>query len=278
MNDTSVDNGYTTRREYSPRKRVHTGIKGLDEMLGGGLPPSTCTLVLGGPGAGKTIFGVQFLYKGAVDYNEAGLYMSFDESPPYLRKNMQSFGWNLKRLEKERKLLILDLSPIRTFPSEFEIGEIRVRKQDFSLSALIKTIKNKVEEIQPKRIVIDSLAPLVFQFPDVVGRRNAVLELFQIVMDFGATGLMLDELQSTYLMRKLQVEEFLAHGVIIFHRFEERGRILKAVQVEKMRGMPHDSQLRPYQINEHGIEVFSKESVITSSRVEPQKPLFVHLP
>lgn len=264
MKNPSVVHGHTVRWEYSPRKRASTGVKGLDDMLGGGLPSGTCILVLGGPGAGKTIFGVQFLYKGAAYHNEAGLYVSFDESPTYLRKNMQSFGWNLKRLEKERKLSILDLSPIRTFPNEIEVGKLRVRKQDFSLSALIKTMKDKVQEIQPKRIVIDSLATLVIQFPNVVERRNAVLELFQTIMDLGATGLMLDELQTTYRSRKLQVEEFLAHGVIVFHGFEENGRMLKAIQVEKMRGMPHDSQLRPYKINEHGIEVFPKESVITS--------------
>lgn len=262
MKDVSpVVHAHTVRWEYSPRKRVPTGVKGLDEMLGGGLPSGTCILVLGGPGAGKTIFGVQFLYTGVVNYNEAGLYVSFDESPPYLRRNMECFGWNLKELEKERKLSILDLSPIRTFPSEIDVGELQVRKQDFSLSALIKTITNKVQELQPRRIAIDSLATLVIQFPNVVERRNAVLELFQTVMDLGATGLMLNELQTTYRRRELQVEEFLAHGVLVFHRFEERGRILKTVQIEKMRGMSHDSQLRPYDIDEHGIKVFPKENI-----------------
>lgn len=243
--------------EFSSRERVPTGVKGLDDMLGGGLPSGTCILILGGPGAGKTIFGIQFLYTGVVDYNEAGLYVSFDESPPYLRKNMECFGWNLKRLEKERKLLILDLSPIRTFPSEIEASFIKMN--------LMKTIRDEVQGIQPKRIVIDSLASLIIQFPNVVERRNAVLELFQSVMDLGATGLVLNELQTTYRGRELQVEEFLAHGVIIFRTFEERWRILKAIQIEKMRGVRHDPQLRPYIISENGIKVFSKENIFATS-------------
>ena len=247
--------------QYSPRKRVSTGVKGLDDMLGGGLPSGTCILVLGGPGAGKTIFGIQFLYTGVVDHEEAGLYVSFDESPPYLRRNMECFGWNLKRLEEERKLAILDLSPIRTFPDKIELGEFKVRKQDFNLGVLIETIRKKVQEIQPQRIVVDSLATLVIQFPNEIERRNAVLKLFQTIMKLGATGLILNELQTTYHRREIQVEEFLAHGVIIFHRIEERGKVSKVVQIEKMRGMPHEQQNRPYEIDEEGIKVFPRESI-----------------
>lgn len=243
--------------EFSSRARVPTGVKGLDKMLGGGLPSGTCILVLGGPGAGKTIFGIQFLCTGAVEHNEAGLYVSFDESPPYLRKNMECFGWNLRKLEKEGKFSILDLSPIRTFPREIEASFVKMN--------LIETIRNKVQEIQPKRIVIDSLATLVVQFPNVVERRNSVLELFQTVMDFGATGLMLNELQTTYRGRELGIEEFLAHGVIIFRTLEERLKILKAIQIEKMRGVSHDSQLRPYTIDENGLKVFSKEKIFVSA-------------
>lgn len=238
----------------SSMERVPTGVKGLDNMLGGGLPSGTCILVLGGPGAGKTIFGIQFLYMGAVEYNEAGLYVSFDESPLYLRRNMECFGWDLKRLEKEGKVFILDLSPIRAFPKEIEASFVKMN--------LIETIRNKVQEIRPRRIVIDSLATLVVQFPDVVERRSTVIKLFQTVMDLGATGLMLNELQTTYNRgRELQVEEFLAHGVILFRTLEERARILKAVQIEKMRGVRHDPQLRPYTIDKNGLKVFSKEHV-----------------
>ncbi|MHA2314915.1 MAG: RAD55 family ATPase [Candidatus Hermodarchaeia archaeon] len=250
--------------EFSPRERVPTGVKGLDNMLGGGLPSGTCILVLGGPGAGKTIFGIQFLYTGAVEYNEAGLYVSFDESPPYLRKNMESFGWNLKRLEKEERFFILDLSPIRAFPREIEASFVKMN--------LMETIRNKVQEIQPRRIVIDSLAPLVVQFPNVVERQNTVIKLFQTVMDLGATGLMLNELQTTYRGRELQVEEFLAHGVIIFRTLEERMKILKAIQIEKMRGVSHDSQLRPYTIDENGLKVFSKENIfVPASSIHTKK-------
>jgi len=239
--------------EFSPRKRVPTGVKGLDHMLGGGLPAGTCILVLGGPDAGKTILGIQFLYTGAVKYKEAGLYVSFDESPLYLRKNMDCFGWNLKRLEKDGKFFFLDLSPIRAFPKEIEASFVKMN--------VIDTIRNKVQEIQPTRIAIDSLASLVVQFPDVIERRNTVIKLFQTVMDLSATGLMLNELQTTYRGRELQVEEFLAHGVIIFRTLEERLKILKAIQIQKMRGVSHDSQLRPYTIDENGLKVFSKENI-----------------
>jgi len=243
-------------------ERVPTGVKGLDKMLEGGLPSGTCILVLGGPGAGKTIFGIQFLYMGAVEYNEVGLYVSFDESPVSLRKNMECFGWNLKRLETEAKFFFLDLSPIRAFPKEIEESFVKMN--------LLETIKKKVQEIQPRRIVIDSLATLVVQFPNVVERRSTVINLFQTVMDVGATGLMLNELPTTYYPgRELQVEEFLAHGVIIFRSLEERLRIFKAIQIEKMRGVSHDSQLRPYTIDNNGLKVFSKENIFVPATTIP---------
>jgi circadian clock protein KaiC len=246
----------------SSAERVPTGVEGLDSMLGGGLPSGTCILVLGGPGAGKTIFGIQFLYMGAVEYNEAGLYVSFDESPRHLRRNMKCFGWDLKELEREGKVFILDLSPIRAFPKEIESSYVKMN--------LMETIRKKVQEIRPMRIVIDSLATLVVQYPNIVERRNTVVKLFRTVVDLGATGLMLNELQTTYNRgRELQVEEFLSHGVILFRTLEERARILKAVQIEKMRGIRHDPQLRPYTIHKNGLKVFSKEHVFVPEYVIP---------
>jgi KaiC/GvpD/RAD55 family RecA-like ATPase len=103
----------------------------------------------------------------------------------------------------------------------------------------------------------------MLQYPDVVERQNAVLDLMEAITDLDITSLMTTELRATSLERQVQAEEFLSHGVLIFHRFTEDGRIIRAIQVEKMRGIAHDYELRPYKIQKNGIEIFPKEKIIS---------------
>lgn len=243
-------------------KKVPTGINGLDEMLDGGFPSGRCILVCGGPGGGKTIFGIQFLYNGVTQYNERGLYVSLDESPTHLKEDMAGFGWNLEKLEKERKLAIIDASPIRTIPGEVRIGEMWIGKRDFSMLSLIEVIKAKAKEIDAKRIVVDPITSLVVQYPNVSEKRNAMLDLFEAISSLGATNLITTELRATTLKRTVKTEEFLSHGVVIFHVFYESRELVRAVQIEKMRGIAHDQQIRPYRISKEGIVVYSKESPV----------------
>lgn len=242
--------------------RVPTGVQGLDEMLGGGLPQGRCVLVCGGPGSGKTIFGVQFLSNGAIKYGETGLYVTLDESPTHLKQNLASFSWNIESLEKDGKLVIVDASPIRTIPGKIKVGQFIIGKKDFNMLSLIHIIKTRAQEIHAKRLVIDPITMFVLQYPDVSERRNAILNLFDALTDLGTTSLVVAEMRTTALQRKIRAEEFLSHGVMVFHNFANNGRIISAVQIEKMRGIRHDKQLRPYEINENGIEVFPKESLI----------------
>jgi len=180
-------------------KRISTGIKGLDDMLGGGLPSGRCILVCGGPGSGKTILSVQFLYNGVTEYNETGLYVALGESPIHLKEDLGGFGWDIERLEKDGKLVIVDASPLRTIPGRVQVGKISLGKQDFRMLSLIEVIKSRTKEIGAKRVVIDSISSLILQYPDESERRNAVLDLFEAVTDLGATSLIITELRATAL-------------------------------------------------------------------------------
>ncbi len=104
----------------------------------------------------------------------------------------------------------------------------------------------------------------MLQYPDVIELRNAVLELMGAVTDLGVTSLMTTELRVTSLEREVRIEEFLSHGVIILNTLNEdtSARIVRAIQIEKMRGFAHDQQIRPYKIQKNGIEIFSNESVL----------------
>ena len=92
--------------------RVPTGIKGLDELLGGGFPDGRCILVVGSPGSGKTTFALQYLYHGAI-LGETGLYVTLDEHPDHVKRNLQSYDWDIDGMEKKGKLLFIDASGLR---------------------------------------------------------------------------------------------------------------------------------------------------------------------
>jgi KaiC/GvpD/RAD55 family RecA-like ATPase len=240
-------------------QQIPSGIDGLDKMLNGGLPSGRCILVCGGPGAGKTILSMQVLMHGAKQIDEPGLFVSLDEDILNLREEMMGFGWNLHELQKKRKLTIIDASPIRHMPSEVKLGNSWIGKRDFSMVALIETIREKAEEIKAKRIVVDPIIALMLQYPSVSGRRTAILELVEFLSNLDATSLITTELRSLAVEREIRAEEFLTHGVIVLHSFVDNKEIIRGIQVEKMRGISHDDQIHPYKITENGIEVFAEE-------------------
>lgn len=245
----------------SAADRTLTGIPGLDEMLGGGIPRGRVVLLVGGPGVGKTILGNQFLVNGIKNYGENSAFISLDESKQHFYSEMGKFGWDLAKLEQERKFVFVDASPIRTIPGEVKIGKVTIGKKDFSLLSLIEGIKAGVKAIDAKRIVIDPIGSLVFQFPDVMQRRNAVLDLVEALVGSGATCILTTEVRAPRLEKAVQLEEYLAHGVIVLQSVQVGRSIVRSLQVEKMRETEIDMQPRPYRITSAGIEVFPKESI-----------------
>ena len=141
--------------------RCKTGIPGLDEILSGGIPQGGCVLVAGGPGSGKTILSIQFLYDGAKNHGEKGLLVTFDESPDNIKKNMLKFGWNITELEREGKFRILDLSDfIYLTQEEFHKKAYGVNVPEFTIVGALSIIKENVEEMNAERVVVDSITPI----------------------------------------------------------------------------------------------------------------------
>jgi KaiC/GvpD/RAD55 family RecA-like ATPase len=233
----------------------------LDEILGGGIPQGRVVLLVGGPGVGKTILATQFLVKGAKNYGENSAFVSLDESKQHHYAEMEKFGWDLSKLEQERKFAFVDASPIRTIPGEVKIGKMTIGRREFSLLSLIEGIRAAVKGIDARRIAIDPIASLVIQYPDVVPRRNAVLDLVEALVEIGATCMLTTELRAPGLERPVQLEEYLAHGVIVLQAVQAGRSIIRSLQVEKMRETAIDMQPRPYKITSAGIEVFPKESI-----------------
>jgi len=245
-----------------------TGIPGLDELLGGGIPKGHVISVFGGPGAGKTTFALQFLQSGAALYNEPGIYVSLDEKPQDIKKNMSAFGWNLENLEKKEKLLLLDASLFKRISRVMKIPKNKptTNEKGYSLITLSNLIKGTVEKINAKRIVIDPMSTFIFQYPDPSERRLAVMDILaELRTEPDCTSLIVLDLRASTLERKYQLEEYLTQGTILLQTVSQpETGLTRVLLIEKMRGMEHDTQPRPYTITKQGIQVFAKEKVYTT--------------
>jgi len=239
---------------------VPTGIPGVDKILAEkGIPKGHTILVSGGPGSGKTTFAIQFLYMGATQHNESGVYVTLDEEPGDIRKNMLNYGWDMKRLEDEKKLVFINVSPVRVTPSE--TGLIQIGMKEFRLIKLLEAIKRGVKEVNAKRVVVDPITIFTLQYPNEVERIYAMRDLLRDLRQTGCTNLMISELRGTGWEREHQFEEYLTQGVILLRTFLKGSRMVRVFQAEKMRGLAIDNQPRPYEITAKGIEVYPSATV-----------------
>lgn len=243
-------------------KQIKTGIPGLDDLVYGSFPLGRCILVLGGPGSGKTIFGLQFLYKGAAEFNEPGVFVTLCENPAEIRENALQFGWDFNKLEKDGKLVIFDARPV----SVTEAGYIVPSKTLFDktqdkipFSNLVKLISDQVSKIGAKRLVIDSLNVLNIQYEDSFYVRQGTLGLIQALGQMGCTTLLLCERHGE---EETLLQEFLSQAVTVLHYIRREGLMIRAFQIVKMRGTKHSMQVHPMEITEKGIVIHPKERVI----------------
>jgi len=242
-------------------ERVPTGIEGLDKMLEGGIPKGRIVLVVGAPGTGKTILCSQFSVNGIDRYNENGIFVSLEERKDHVYQAMKRFKWNLSRFEEDGKFHFLDASPIRHAPGEVKVGKLVVGKRDFSIMSLINTIESLAKSTKAERIVVDPLAALIYQYPQVHERRNAFLDLIEALTDTGATCLTTMESSAAGIERSVVEEEYLADGSIILQRLQVGKSLMRVIQVRKMRMTAIDEQPRAYTIDDSGIKVFPEESL-----------------
>jgi circadian clock protein KaiC len=247
-------------------ERASSGVKGLDEVLGGGFPKARTILVVGSPGSGKTILAIQFLRAGAVG-GERSIYVTFDERPEQVKENVSAFGWDLDRLEAEGKMMFVDATPFRQARTTAGAREVRGgwpmydAVPEVTLRGLVETVKRLAEEEGATRLAVDPITSLSVRYQSPVKRRRAMLMLFDALSSTGATCLVTSELRASMLSRRFQLEEYLSQGVVLLRTGIHEGNVIRGVQVEKMRGIAHDTQLRPYIISQNGIEVFAKDKV-----------------
>jgi circadian clock protein KaiC len=249
-------------------KKVSTGVPGLDKLIDGGFPEGRVILVIGGPGAGKTIMCSQFLYKGIYGNQENGIFVSLDESKDHLYSEMQQFGWNFQKAEEEGKFSFIDatrMSRVAMLKETLYKEETRSLKgKKLSVDRLVEDLQAKTSAIRAKRVVVDTFAALTYRFPDPIERRTAIVDLIESLADLGVTSLVTTELGYLGLERNALEEEFLVHGVIMMQTLFSEATTTRAIQVEKMREARVNPSLVPYSIGQNGIEVFPNMSLFGS--------------
>ncbi|MEM3399707.1 MAG: ATPase domain-containing protein [Candidatus Micrarchaeia archaeon] len=240
------------------QQRVPTGIAGLDNLLGGGIPEKSIVLVTGTAGAGKTIFGMQFLVKGARN-GERGLYITFDESRGKLESQASNFRWDFRDFEEMDLIKVL----------EIDLGSV-------DITQAIKEIENTINDYKPARLVLDSISTYGV-YAEVIGMseatadaigmrglkfapsedavmRRTVMEIFRRLRKSDASIIVISELpQNTQWLSRDTVSEFACDGVIKLQKIEALGK--RTLTIEKMRGTKHDFLPKTIEITEEGIVV-----------------------
>ena len=239
---------------------IPSGIEGLDELISGGFPKNRVILVIGGPGAGKTILASQFLYKGLSLHGENGVFVSLDEIKNHYFAEMQKFGWDFEKAEAEGKFAFLDatrLSRVAMLKEKMLKEESSsLRGKELQIDKLIEDLQSKIQKVNARRVVIDTMASLFYRFTDPTERRTAGVDLIEALSDVGATVLVTTELGQLGLERKISDEEFLVQGVIMMQNIFSGGTSTRGLQVEKMRGVGVNNNLVPYTIDRSGIEIY----------------------
>jgi circadian clock protein KaiC len=240
--------------KLKPLAKTKTGINGLDEITAGGLPTGRPTLICGGPGCGKTLLSVEFIVKGAMIFNEPGVFMTFEEKTEELVNNVASLGFDLEKLQRNKKIR-LDYVYIQRGEIE-ETGE-------YDLDGLFIRLDHAITTIGAKRVVLDTIENLFGGLENEGILRAELRRLFSWLKERGVTAIITAEKGEGTLTRH-GLEEYVSDCVILLdHRMKEQVST-RRLRVVKYRGSSHGTNEYPFLIDENGISVLP----VTSLRLE----------
>ncbi len=233
--------------------KAPTGIRGLDEITGGGLPRGRSTLVTGGTGSGKTLLGLQFLVAGARQYGEPGVLVTFEESAGKVSANVASLGFDLDGLQRDGLLVV---HAFHVDPTEIvEAGE-------FDFEPLFALLDDSIERIGAKRVMLDTIELLFGAFPNQAIVRAELGRLFRRLEDRAVTAIVTGEQgENAHAFTRHGIEEYVSDCVIVLsHRMHEEIST-RRLRVVKYRGSAHGTNEYPFLISGHGFVVLPITSV-----------------
>lgn len=221
--------------------KIKTFIPGFDHIASGGLPEGRTTLISGSAGSAKTVFAVQFICEGVIHSNEAGVFVTFEESPNDIRQNMLSLGWDISEMEKNNMFSFVDASP--------QPAERPIVLGDFDLAALMARIENAAKKINAKRISLDSIGAIFSQFIDKNIIRNEIFKISSSLKKMKLTSVLTAERTEEFgRIARHDIEEFVTDNVIIFRNILEDEKRRRTIEILKFRGTLHKKGEYPFTI------------------------------
>lgn len=236
-------------------KRVATGIPGMDSLLQGGFLEGSSILISGGAGTGKTIFSTQYIYQGAAQFSEPGIYITLEEGTTNIWWNMKSFQWNIAKMQQDNLIKI------------YRVGMFNPKDFAMQFDQEIGKIRDMVNEMGARRLVIDSTTAFgMFMGSDADVRYN-LFKLINEMKKLNCTTLLLSEVRAQDgtperdINSAFGVEEFVVDGLIRLYFSPP----VRSLLVKKMRGTDHDKRIHPFEITPNGFEVNAAEQVLWES-------------
>jgi len=229
--------------------KAPTGIAGLDEITGGGLPHGRTTLLVGGPGSGKTILALQFLAHGAQDCKEPGIFVAFEESSPRIVANADSFGWKLTELQRKKKLFFLDAQPLPDL----------VQSGNFDLGGMLAALEAQTKAMGARRIVFDALDVVLALLPDPAAKRREIYRLHEWLLARELTGIITAKVggdeASSVIQQPYGFMQFMVDCAVILDHSVVLGVSHRNLRVQKYRGSGFDENESPFLIGNSGLVV-----------------------
>jgi circadian clock protein KaiC len=229
---------------HNQMHKCPTGIKGFDQITEGGLPKNRITLLCGSAGSGKTLWGIDFLINGAINYNEPGIFMSFEETEDELYNDVASLNLDLQGLVSQNKILL-----------EYVLLERRdIQESDFNLEGLLIRLEHAIDSIGAKRVVLDSIESLFAGLTDAGILRLEIKRLFRWLKEKQVTAIITGEPgQGSYTRHGL--EEYISDCIIFLDNRVNEQISIRRIRVIKYRGSNHGTNEYPFVIDEDGLSV-----------------------
>jgi circadian clock protein KaiC len=253
---------------FSPvLEKSQTGIDGMDELTNGGLPKGRPTLVCGGAGSGKTLLGMEFIVQGALQFDEPGVFMAFEETAEELAQNVSSLGFDLGELSASKKLLI---DHVRVERSEIE------ETGEYDLEGLFVRLRHAIDTIGAKRVVLDTIENLFSGLSNAMIVRSELRRLFRWLKEKGMTTIVTAE-QGVGTLTRQGLEEYVSDCVIFLDHRVSSQVSTRRLRIVKYRGSSHGTNEFPFLIDETGISVLPITSLglkhdVTEERISSGIP------
>jgi circadian clock protein KaiC len=236
----------------STYSKVKTGIPGLDSVISGGMKSGRAVTISGPPGSGKTTFGLQYIYSGATDFDEPGVYITMAQNIEEIKNDCKSYGWDFDNLISQDKILMIDARPFKIQGDTIGKDDSLYRGEQLPFEHLTKLLLSSIKRIEAKRIVIDSMTILAMQYHDKFYMRQGLQGMLQALENFGVTSLLLSEYSEK---DDVPLEWFVTSGIIQLRHTRVEDTMERTIQIMKMRGIKHSEQIHPINLDSDGLHL-----------------------